>query len=253
MANFLINHVNSETGEIKLDIFAGCDIEKVILDCLGILKLISKKQFITFDFNSLNVTIKQDSDSNLLLRDFFRALNGHITKNIGPYPIVDLDPEIIINEQSVNETKAKKQIIQSARAKILLVTKKAALFEELSPYPMSRDEEQWQAIYKVNSQDCYSFACVEYAELWARSLEKALAEGKTIPEVKDELERKVDECFGGITGYMHGRVVQILAKCWKYGDELRKIHNLETQIVNEGEKANESGGVLNSALLCITD
>ena len=37
----------------------------------------------------------------------------------------------------------------------------------------------------------------------------------------------------------------------KYGDQLRRQHNLKTQLGNEGEKANESGGVLNPALLSI--
>ena len=53
----------------------------------------------------------------------------------------------------------------------------------------------------------------------------------------------------GITGFMYGAAVSILAKAWVYGEELRRWHNLDTQIQHEGEKANESGGVLNPALL----
>lgn len=43
--------------------------------------------------------------------------------------------------------------------------------------------------------------------------------------------------------------VVVLTKCWSRGEELRRWHNLDTQIGNEGEKANASGGVLNPALL----
>jgi hypothetical protein len=43
----------------------------------------------------------------------------------------------------------------------------------------------------------------------------------------------------------------VLASCWEHGEELRRWHNLKTQIRDEGEKANESGGVLNPALLNI--
>jgi hypothetical protein len=38
---------------------------------------------------------------------------------------------------------------------------------------------------------------------------------------------------------------------WKHGEALRLWHNLKTQIRDEGEKANESGGVLNPACLSI--
>jgi len=44
-------------------------------------------------------------------------------------------------------------------------------------------------------------------------------------------------------------VVSILSKCWVYGETLRKWHNLEAQISDEGEKANRDGGVLNLAIL----
>lgn len=50
---------------------------------------------------------------------------------------------------------------------------------------------------------------------------------------------------------MYGCAVGMLAKAWKHGEDLRRWHNLKTQLANEGEKANEQGGVLNPALLRI--
>ena len=55
----------------------------------------------------------------------------------------------------------------------------------------------------------------------------------------------------GITVYMYGCAVSVLAKAWKHGEALRRWHNKETQIGTEGDRANESGGVLNPALLTI--
>lgn len=55
----------------------------------------------------------------------------------------------------------------------------------------------------------------------------------------------------GITGFMYGCAVQMLAKSWKHGEALRRWHNKETQIGMEGDKANETGGVLNPALLSL--
>lgn len=90
---------------------------------------------------------------------------------------------------------------------------------------------------------------VTYAERWARLMQKEMADGKKLEEVADATSSEAD--LEGITGFMYGCAVSALASGWKYGDQLRRWHNLKTQIGNEGEKANESGGTLNPALLCI--
>jgi hypothetical protein len=45
--------------------------------------------------------------------------------------------------------------------------------------------------------------------------------------------------------------VSCLAKCWVHGEALRRWHNKETQLKDEGDKANEEGGVLNPAVLVL--
>ena len=50
---------------------------------------------------------------------------------------------------------------------------------------------------------------------------------------------------------MYGCAVSILFQVWEYGDELRRWHNLDIQIGDEGDKANKTGKVLNPALLNI--
>ncbi len=52
-------------------------------------------------------------------------------------------------------------------------------------------------------------------------------------------------------GFMYGTAVSILSQTWKHGEQLRRWHNKETQIGNEGDIANEKGGTLNPALLTI--
>ncbi len=47
----------------------------------------------------------------------------------------------------------------------------------------------------------------------------------------------------GITGFMYGCAVSILAHCWKHGEELRKWHN--------GEYKYDGDGVVNPAILTI--
>lgn len=110
------------------------------------------------------------------------------------------------------------------------------------------DEEGWNK-FKSNNTDGYGGRVVRYAEEWARLMQTRLSNGETIPQCADELSRLADD--DGITGYMYGCAVGVLAKVWKHGEALRRWHNKETQIGTEGDKANESGGVLNPALLSI--
>ena len=48
----------------------------------------------------------------------------------------------------------------------------------------------------------------------------------------------------GITGFQYGCAVGILSQVWVHGEKLRRWHNLDRQIGNEGELANEKGGVM---------
>ena len=101
----------------------------------------------------------------------------------------------------------------------------------------------------ANNSDPYGAAAVSYAARWANLMESAIESGTPLEECADKLSHDADT--DGITGFMYGCAVAILAKCWKHGEALRRWHNLKTQFGTEGEKANASGGVLNPALLNI--
>ena len=110
--------------------------------------------------------------------------------------------------------------------------------------------EEKYAVYKAkNSNDGFSAGVVSYGEAWANLMETEMAEGKTIAECAKKTSHEADT--DGITGFMYGCAVSALAHFWEHGEELRRWHNLDTQIGDEGEKANESGGTLNPALLNI--
>ena len=95
----------------------------------------------------------------------------------------------------------------------------------------------------------YARGIIAYAEAWASVMEERMAAGATVADCADKASHDAD--YDGITGFMYGCAVGLLAQHWIHGEELRRWHNLKTQIGNEGEKANESGGVLNPALLTI--
>lgn len=115
------------------------------------------------------------------------------------------------------------------------------------------NETRW-AEYREKNKDPYGGAVIHYAESWADLMEKNLNGHEPVGHQDfvnrarpEETSHKAD--VEGITGFMYGAAVMTLAEVWKYGDMLRRWHNLDTQIGHEGERANEQGGVLNPALL----
>ena len=111
-----------------------------------------------------------------------------------------------------------------------------------------KDQKFWDAQVKANT-DPYGGATIKYTEAWANLMEKRMADGTKLADIAKQASHDADE--EGITGFMDDCAVSVLAKVWEHGEELRHWHNLDTQIGDEGEKANESGGTLNPALLNI--
>ena len=111
-----------------------------------------------------------------------------------------------------------------------------------------RDGEGWKEVVAANT-DGYGGGVISFAERWARLMEGRIANGDTVEGCAKEASQLADN--EGITGFMYGCAVSILSEVWVHGEQLRRWHNLSTQIRDEGEKANESGGVLNPALIRI--
>jgi len=112
------------------------------------------------------------------------------------------------------------------------------------------DKDKYQD-WKDRNTDPYGNACFEYAEKWAELMEERIADGEKIVNIANETSKIADEEFG-VTGFMYGMAVSILAYCWEHGETLRQWHNLDVQIGNEGEEANKGEGILNPALLNIS-
>ena len=111
-----------------------------------------------------------------------------------------------------------------------------------------RDEEGWKKTVAANTDD-YGGGVMSFVERWARLMEGRMANGDTLEACAEDASSLADN--KGITGFMYGAAVSILSQVWVHGEQLRRWHNLKTQIGHEGEKANASGGVLNPALLSI--
>ena len=107
--------------------------------------------------------------------------------------------------------------------------------------------EDWKKQVKIND-DSYGKACVDVAREVMRLLDEQ--EGEFDPHT---LICEADDAAktGGITGFMAGCVASMVSHCHSRGDEFRRAWNTHNQIGDEGDRANDSGGVLNPALMTI--
>ena len=110
-------------------------------------------------------------------------------------------------------------------------------------------EKEYSEYVTRNANDPYVKEIIQYSERWAELMEANLESGQAIPDMAEKSSATADT--SEITGFMYDCAVSDLYRFWIHGEELRQWHNIKTQIGNEGEKANKSGGVLNPALLCI--
>lgn len=111
-----------------------------------------------------------------------------------------------------------------------------------------KDAALWQRCLD-NNQDFYGAGINAFANRWALLMEAEIEKGATVADCAEEMNRQADT--EGITGFMYGAAVSTLAAVWIHGEDLRRWHNKDCQIHDEGDRANESGGVLNPAVMVI--
>ena len=231
----------------SLFVGVGCMINGAISEAVEIAS--ETGQPLTFEFNGVHITAAADSSAELLLRDFHRAMQEHIARKIGPYPAAELTAEEVAHAREVDAANEAAQSRAAEEYRRIENVKREALLAAIKGVTLElSDPVAWQEFVSKN-QDSYGAGCVDYAQGWGRLMQARMAEGKPLAEIAEETSSLAD--VQGITGFMYGCAVAMLAKCWKHGEELRRRHNLKIQISNEGEKANESGGVLNPALLSL--
>lgn len=95
------------------------------------------------------------------------------------------------------------------------------------------------------NDDPYGRACFTYAERWADMLEELIADDVNAEEViiQNAATTSHEADTEGITGFMYGCAVSVLAQAWKYGEYLRKWHNSQYDY--------DRDGVVNPAVLKI--
>lgn len=83
-------------------------------------------------------------------------------------------------------------------------------------------KKAWKQLVE-NNEDSYGNGVMKYASRWAKYMQKLIAEGKTVAEIAVKASRDCD--IEGISGFGYVCAINALAHYWKYGEELRKLHN----------------------------
>lgn len=105
------------------------------------------------------------------------------------------------------------------------------------------NEEDWNKFVETNSVDEYSNAVVTYAKRWAELMEELIDGGQPLEDIAQETSHIADT--EGITGFMYGAAVSVLARTWVYGEKLRIWHNGKYDVPADAE------GTVNPAIITI--
>ncbi len=234
----------------KINISAGCRIEQTIERAIKEAAKLSDT--VEFDFNGVTVQVAAHSDKDLIYRDWQRGmLRKSDTFTVSPYPAKDLLAEELAEDERLQKEIEERRQAMRREYEREQKEKEMAMLAVLCHEEINLSEagkEKWQA-FADNNLDPYGAAVVRYAENWARLMQAKLKCGARLEDIAEASSGEADT--EGISGFMYGAAVSMLSQCWIHGEGLRVWHNLKTQVGNEGEKANKSGGVLNPALLHI--
>jgi len=198
-----------------------------------------------YDFNGVKLVLRSDSDPKLIYRDWYRALSGYITRQVGPYPKKVLGQDDLDNDAAVEakneEKRQKRDRAYGAKAKTRSRKLKEAL-EKSPPLDMSRNPVGWQEAI-ANNSDPYGARVIRYVEDWGRLMQFKNDLGYSISGCAEDTSTTADD--DGITGFMYGAAASMLSHCWIHGEELRKWHNKEYGV------SEDKPGVVNPAVLTI--
>lgn len=181
---------------------------------------------VELEFNDITITVWHTLSASDVCAEYDRISNARRDAYLA-------SPEYAASRQKAEE-KERQRAAEFAAAM------------EKAPATLSlRDPAAWAKSVEVNSADPYSNAVTRYAEAWARVMEGMMAGGATLLECADKASHIADT--EGITGFMYGCAVQILARCWVHGDELRRWHNWKHGVTEEKAK----GGTVNPAVMTV--
>lgn len=237
---------------IRKEIYGGCRIDSTIIETIA--EAEAAGDTIEFKFNGVTVRVAGDSDAGLIERDWWRSLKREESQHfiVGPYPDQELTESEKAEDARLDEEIKQRQERSRLKYEAEEKAARSRLDAELATAPAFsiRDEAAWRETVAANSDGGYGECVIRFAENWARLMQERMGKGERLEDVASDLSYVASKPEG-LTGFQYGAAVSTLALVWEHGERLRRWHNLKTQIKDEGERANKSGGVLNPAILTI--
>jgi len=226
---------------IHVEVTCGSAIENACEDAIAL--AFSKQEehgepvIVTFDFNGVAMRAESYGNADVLVAYYNEQMDAQAEESRRKRAEWERSPE------------GKAELARLQKEHDEFVAARNDALAKAPAEPTWSDPEGFAKAKEVNS-DGYGGAVISFMVDWARLIEGEMSSGVALKDCVKRCERFADYEVG-ITGFMYGCAVSFLSQCWAHGDELRRWHNLDTQIGDEGEKANENGGVLNPALLSI--
>lgn len=192
---------------------------------------------IKFEFNGVTLLVtKENADAGKIYAEWKAGIEANAEK-------YRLEREAYMKTPEYRAERAKALKAANRREDV----KKDVIAVDESTELQFKDEEaakNWLQWVEINSKDGYSRAVVTYARRWGKYMQHLMEKhNKTVVDIAENASHVSD--IEGITGFMYGCAVNMLAHCWKYGEELRRWHNKEW-----GHE--DVDGVVNPAVLTIT-
>ncbi len=202
-----------------------------------------------FNFNDIKCLVNKDTNLEWLERDY---QNAHLMewKQVGFESYAQYESEVLAELERREKVREEKHQVESVAYRAKEDTERKQFEEKVKGIEMEIVDKEGYDKWKDNQKgEGYGLACFSYAEGWAKLMQKEFADRNIEnPDVASMIAH-AENCskgmdFMGITGFMYGAAVSILANHWKHGEALRKWHNKKWGVEN-------SEGVVNPAIFTI--
>lgn len=183
--------------------------------------ILPQHQFvIMFEFNGIICYVTADSDPELVLRDYSRAIDDPEITEIGPNYKAALSAAEIARDQELQAKRAAKIREEQHLSEKALLRATKRLDDILAKAPK---------FIPINSPESYKATCVKcdsgavcYAEKLMRITEFFLAAGSDFETAVNQANRLVDE-VERTSGSIWGEAMQLACQFWTHGEELRTL------------------------------
>lgn len=203
--------------------------------------LATDKRNVEFEFNGVKCIVSPNTNLDWLYRDYSNSWTMG-WKEVGADCVAEYDKETQNEFKRLTKIAEEKAAEESRQYKIKEDKERDAFLEKTKWLEMEfKSHGDWKT-GKANNTDGYGACIYEYAEGWAKLIQREIINGNKLEDIAEKTSHEMG--FLGITGFMYGAAVSILSQCWIYGERLRKWHNKEYN--------HEGDGVVNPAILTIS-